>query len=131
MARSPCPNSEPYPLAVLFSEHVQHLHHPTPLLTMFLLTWNSFLRLVKSYYSLRLCQHQLFFSAHLLLCSTPSSPTSDRINTPTSWFPQHFSPTAKSALITWYHSYPDASVSLQIVSRRGGRVSSIFCLPSI
>lgn len=86
---------------------------------MFLFTWNIFLRLVKSCYSLRPCSSTNCSSMpHIpLLCSTPPLDPSDRINhshflVPTP--PQLCS--MANVVITLYHGLLDASVSLQIIA---------------
>lgn len=80
-----------------------------------------------------LFQYRQFFSVPWAPAPLHSSLRLLRINHPNFLVPtpQHFVSTTNKAVITLYHSSTNASVSLQIVSRRGGIVPSIFCLPRI
>lgn len=106
------------------------------LLTMFLFSWNIFLRLEKSYYSLKPCSSINYSSVPPipLLCSIPAWIPQIKFITPTSWFPHHSTLflrqiqllsrciTVKRMCLSPYRLW---------AGRRGGPISSIFCLPSI
>lgn len=115
-----------------------HLAPPSfhTLLTMFLFSWKIFLRLEKSYYSLKPCSSTNYSSVPPSLCSAPFLPWIPQIEfiTPISWFPHHstlflrpIQLLSRCTTVKWMRLSPYRLWA----GRRGGLVSSIFCLPCI
>ena len=134
IALVPWPDTPALLLTVLFSEHIEHLHHSIPLPTTLPFSWNIFLGLVKSYYSLKPCSSTSCSSVPTPRPFRRSAPLllpHLRENTPTSWFPQHLAPTENSAFITLV-SWLTGCICLPTDCEQTGRARSIhLCLPSI